>query len=464
MSFICRFWTFLFPTFCAPKSFICRLLDISISYILCTKVIYLSFLDICISYILCIKVIYLSFVGHLYFLHFVHQSHLSVVCWTFVFPTFCTPKSFICRLLDICISYILYTKVIYLSFVGHLYFLHFIHQSHLSVVCWTFVFPTFCTPKSFICRLLDICISYILYIKVIYLSFVGHLYFLHFVHQSHLSVVCWTFVFPTFCASKSFICRLLDICISYILCIKVIYLSFVGHLYFLHFIHQSHLSVVCWTFVFPTFCASKSFICRLLDICISYILCIKVIYLSFVGHLYFLHFIHQSHISVVFWTFVFPTFYTPKSFICRLLDICISYILCIKVIYLSFVGHLYFLHFVHQSHLSVVCWTFVFPTFYTSKSFICRLLDICISYILYTKVIYLSFVGHLYFLHFIHQSHLSVVCWTFVFPTCCASKSFICRLLDICISYILYTKVIYLSFFGHFYFLHFVHHSFICRF
>jgi hypothetical protein len=180
------------------------------------------------------------------------------------------------------------------------------------------------------------------------------------------------------------------------------------HLYILHFVHQCHLSVVF-------------------------------------GHLYFLHFVDQSHLSVV----------------CRHLYILHN----VHQSHLSVVSrHLYFLHFVHQSHLSFVCWTFVFPTFCASKSFICRLLDICISYILYTKVIYLSFVGHLYFLHFIHQSHLSVVCWTFVFPTCCASKSFICRLLDICISYILYTKVIYLSFFGHFYFLHFVHHSFICRF
>jgi hypothetical protein len=130
--------------------------------------------------------------------------------------------SFICRFLDIYISYILYTKVIYLSFF------------------WTFLFPTFCTSVIYL-SFLNIFISYILYIKVIYMSF-------------------------------------LDISISYILYIKVIYFSSLNifnsyilstshlsivlkHFHFLHFVHQSDLSFV-------------------LDISISHIMYTKVIYLS----------------------------------------------------------------------------------------------------------------------------------------------------------------------------------------
>jgi hypothetical protein len=52
------------------------------------------------------------------------------------------------------------------------------------------------------------------------------------------------------------------------------------------------------------------------------------------GHFHFLHFVHQSHLSVVFRHFYFLHF-VHQSHLSFDLAISISYILCTKVIYLS---------------------------------------------------------------------------------------------------------------------------------
>jgi hypothetical protein len=96
-----------------------------------TKVIYLSFLDISNSYILYISHLSVVF-GDFYFLHFIHENHLSFA-------------------LDISISHVLYTKVIYLSFLD------------ISI---SYILST----KVIYLLFFDISISYILYTKVIYLS------------------------------------------------------------------------------------------------------------------------------------------------------------------------------------------------------------------------------------------------------------------------------------------------------